>query len=369
MKIIAVIIVLFLLSKSLFAQQHSNVLYGERDLYTDTGSIYLDKAGIIYPKVRIPNDELGEANSSLQEWYKKNDKKFVEIARLYNCNFESYNDINAAILNDSIIETVTRNLNKTPTNTATFLIHGFRKPFDTQNGDSSSPDDFETLAATFKKFNSAKTKIVSIYWDALYGCCFSASSKKNKPLFELFELAQAHAEKTGNTLRKIVSKISKDTLNVVSHSLGAKVALYALLDISKIPINTPKNSRVNICLIAPAISANLIIENYMKRQPENDIFFSDNYNLYLAYNEHDFVLRKKDNRIGIFGPGPYKYGNTTLGCNYKREALKLQSQFNALFKFSGIKLYDLSNVGKCHLVSCYCFGNNLEKVLADMKYR
>ncbi len=36
MKNMAVIIVLFLLSKPLFAQQHSNVLYGERDIHTDT---------------------------------------------------------------------------------------------------------------------------------------------------------------------------------------------------------------------------------------------------------------------------------------------------------------------------------------------
>lgn len=354
-------------STTLMGQQHNNVLYGERDIAADTAGIYLDKNGIIYPKVRIPNDELRAANSSLQEWYRGNEKEFVEIARGYNCNFESYSDINAAVLNDSIVETVARRLNIAPTNTITFLIHGFRKPFAPQNGDSSSPEDFETLAATFQRFNSTQTKIVSVYWDALYGCCFSASSKKNRPLFELFELAQTHAEKAGNTLRKIASKISKDTLDVVSHSLGAKVALHALLDISQIPSDTPTNTRVNICLIAPAVSGDMIVENYMKRRPPNDISSTDNYHLYIVYNEDDFVLRKKDNRIGIFGPGPYKYGNTTLGCNYKGAALKLQSKFNSLFKFSEIKLYDLSRVGKCHLVSCYCYGNNLERVLADMK--
>src|SRR5690606_13418759 len=136
----------FLPSTTLMGQPHNNVLYGERDIAADTAGIYLDKNRIIYPNVRIPNDKLREANSSLQEWYKKNEKEFVEIARGYNCDFASYSDINAAVLNDSIVETLSRRLNMAPTNTMTFLIHGFRKPFAPQNGDSSSPEDFETLA-------------------------------------------------------------------------------------------------------------------------------------------------------------------------------------------------------------------------------
>lgn len=357
---------LALYSISLFGR-NPNVLYGERNLDLDTASIYFDKEGSIYPAVRIADDELKNANNSLKEWYSKNEEKFIEIGRLYSCDFDTYSDSNYEILNEAIMQVVIKNLNAAPNSSLTFLIHGFRKPFKPTQYDTSSPEDYETMITSFHKFNTANTKMITVYWDALYDCCFSGNPKRNKPLFKLFERSQKNAEYTGNSLKRILGQISKDTVNIITHSLGAKVAVYSVLNISDSPFNTPSNKRVNICLIAPAISADLISKNYEKRIPEADLSLSDNYHLYIAYNENDFVLKKKDDRWGLFGPGPFKYGETTLGFNYKRAAIKLQSQFKTLFEHSSIQLYDVSYVGKCHLVSCYCYEDNLEDIFMDMQ--
>ena len=88
-------------------------------------------------------------------------------------------------------------------------------------------------------------------------------------------------------------------------------------------LKVPKPSFVvyaNICLIAPALSGDSF-KNYYTRTTKFDFKSKDNYKLTILYNDHDFVLRKK---VGWFGPGPYKYVNTTLGCNTKGCTLDFQ---------------------------------------------
>ena len=349
--------------------QSSNVLFGERDLNNTRLSLYFDKQGSLYPDYFIADTSLISADASLTEWYSKNKHEFIKISSIYNCGFIAYTINNCRVLNDSILSADIRKINKTKSadnNSVTFMIHGFRKPFKTINHDRSSPTDFKTMEEAINKYLPSKSILIEVYWDGLYGCCFSTDFKENDRLFHIYEASQLNAEKVGNSLKKVISNINHDTVNIITHSLGAKVAVYSLFNINTDNTKTPSNKRVNLCIIAPAISGDLIKDNFYKRNSTVAFTKSDNYHLFIVYNENDFVLLKKDNRIGLVGPGPYKYGNTTLGCNYEKSALNLQNYFISIYPASSIKLFDVSYVGKCHLVHCYFNSNNLEKVLKEL---
>lgn len=359
------LLTLQLLAPLLLAAQTPHVLYGQRNLAGDSTRLFFDKNGFLYPSRLIPNREMEEADNSLLGWYQNNPSVFIDIAKSYNLLVDSVNDSTCRLLNDAIAATFAEKLNREPSAAFTFLIHGFRKPFVSENRDRVSAEDFKILAEAYQQHSRVPSKIVEVYWDGMYGCCFSANSKTNKYLFQLFEMAQKNAAVTGNALKAVLCKMETSTINILTHSLGAKVGMYAVLNISDSSMRTP-SARINICLIAPAIAADLILDNYVKRNAAVDSPREDNYHLYVVCNKKDFVLKKRDNRLGWFGPGPYKYGNTTLGCNFKKAALKLQSKFRQTYPSSEIRLYDLSSVGKCHHVRCYTNSGNLQQVFLDM---
>ncbi|RTY95131.1 alpha/beta hydrolase [Flavobacterium sp. GT3R68] len=355
------IILILLLFQNVYSQ-NTHVLFGERDLRDNKSAIYFDKDGSIYPDYLIPDTALANSESSLLKWYKANPVDFYNIAKLYKCPFTIYNDENFKILNDSIANNLKKKIirNGSYATSLTFLIHGFRKPFNIINHDRPAGTDFKTMITTLDKYLTP-TSYVEVYWDGLYGCCFSAKASENKILFRLFEEAQKNNTiNVGKSLKMIISDLNSGTINIVSHSLGAKVAAYALFDIDNDGHKTPANNIVNIYLIAPAIAADIISNNYYKRNSTIDYKSKDNYRLMIAYNEKDFVLRKKDNKVGLFGPGPKKYGNTTLGCNYHNEAVKLKMLFEKQFPNSPIKMADLTFVDKCHHVRCYFDDDNLK---------
>jgi hypothetical protein len=361
-----VLTTLFLLFALVVFPQNKHVLYGERDLNPGSIKIFFDKEGWIYPNLRIENTSLANCNSSLKDWYAKHPLDFVKIASMYRCLFDDFNERNASQLNDSISSVLVRAIKSTKQGSVTFLLHGFRKAFVSKNSDTDSQEDFKLLKETFLKFHSKGTEIVEVYWDGMYDCCFSTKTKTNKALFQLFEEAQLNAEKTGIGFKHIVNSIHLDTLNIITYSLGAKVAFYSLLNLNNGKLKTPSNTCVNICLIAPAISPNLIAENYFDRNSELNFKNRDNYRLFIVYNEKDFALKKKDPLFLLFGPGPFKYGNTTLGCNCKHSASLLKQKFAENYPNSPIRLYNLSVVGKCHYMRCYCKSDNLKAVCEDL---
>jgi hypothetical protein len=127
---------------------------------------------------------------------------------------------------------------------------------------------------------------------------------------------------------------------------------------------TPQQKRVNICLVAPAIAGIEAFKNYYKRQSHVLFRNQDNYKLAIVFNTEDFVLKKKDNKIGLIGPGPYKHGITTLGCNYDDAATQLKKYFAVNFPNSKMELFDLSFVvGKMHHARTYFASNNLVDAL------
>lgn len=71
----------------------------------------------------------------------------------------------------------------------------------------------------------------------------------------------------------------------------------------------------------------------------------------------------KDNILEIIGPGPYKYGNTSLGCDANHSIKKLKLFFETNFPNSKISFFNVTKQDKkCHHVSCYCDGGNLSEV-------
>src|SRR3989344_4710183 len=349
---------IFILFHFTLLGQSAHVLYGERDFKSEQPAVYIDKEGSYYPDYLISNSSLDNCNASLINWYAKNQNDFLTISKQYNCSFDKYSIENCKILNDSIISSLKNSLfSKKGTSTSvSFLIHGYRKPFVKTNGDRTSPRDYAIMKETFQpKLN---TLFVEVYWDAMYDCCYSTNRKKNKALYRLLEEAERNAIPVGQGLRKVFFNLKFDTINIITHSLGAKVALNSLFNSSDNDFPTPTNNRINICLIAPALSDDSF-NDYYKRKTDTDFKSKDNYRLMIGYNENDFVLRKK---VGWFGPGPYRYVNTTLGCNHKGCAMDFKKYFAKNFTNSSLALFDLYSVGQCHLVGCYCSYGHLDEM-------
>ena len=364
-----VLLLFLLLSSSLCTFAQTNVLYGERNMARKQLALYYDREGTIYPDYFIANSALEKSGSSLKSWYCDNPEQFLAIAMMYGCNFNQCSASSIKILGDSIAAANSRAINslKSKFSAVTFLIHGFRKPFVTANGDYTSVRDFAIMEKNISDLDKGNNLYVEVYWDAQYGCCFTANLKRNEELFELFDQAQVTATLVGNNFRTILSNINFDTLNLYSHSLGARVVAQSLFNTVACATPTPSNKRVNICMVAPAIAGIETFKDYYRRNSNFDFQVHDNYRLVVIYNDNDFVLLKRDNKLGLFGPGPYGHGNTSLGCNYHHTATKLEAFFLSDYKKSAMRTFDLSSVGKCHHVRCYFTGNNIMSAIRYLK--
>lgn len=351
-----------LLFPAILFGQSTHVLYGERDLKNENLAVYIDKEGCLYPDYTISNSSLENSNASLINWYAKNQNDFLVISKQYNCLFEKYSEANCLILNDSIVSAIKQRiyLKKENYTSVSFLIHGYRKPFVKTNGDRTSPRDYSIMEECISK--KIKTFFIEVYWDAMYDCCYSTNRKKNKELYNLLKEAETNAIPVGHTLRKLMYNLQFDTMNIITHSLGAKVALHALFNSEKCEFSTPINNRINICLIAPALSDDSF-KDYYNRKTDVDFKSKDNYRLMIGFNENDFVLRKK---VGWFGPGPYRYVNTTLGCNHKGCTSNFEKNFRKNYAGSALQMINMSFVGQCHLVGCYFSSNNLDALFEYM---
>lgn len=359
----AVFLFIYFCLFSIVYGQSLHVLYGERNLKSQQPAVYIDKEGSFYPDYLISNSSLDNCNASLINWYAKNQNDFLVISKQYNCSFDKYSLENCNVLNDSIISSRKQALfsNKGTATSVSFLIHGYRKPFLKSNGDRTSPRDYAIMKETFQQ--KLNTLFVEVYWDAMYDCCYSTNRKKNKALYNLLQEAEKNALPVGLGLRKVFYDLKFDTINIITHSLGAQVALHSLFNSKESISPTPANNRINICLIAPALSDDSF-NDYYKRKTDIDFKSKDNYRLMIGYNENDFVLRKK---VGWFGPGPYRYVNTTLGCNHKGCSLNFKKYFTKNFINSSVTLFDLSSVGQCHLVGCYCSSGHLDEMIEFLK--
>jgi len=351
-----------LFSANTFSQ--TNVLFGERNLINERPAIFFDKNGTIYPDHFIPDSLLRSSDASLDTFYLKHTNKFRIIAQQYNCSFGNYSPQNAVQLQDSIFSKIRNSINQKYPDTIqlTFLVHGFRKSFVNKPGNYTSVIDYNILEDTLKKLSTKPSGIIRVFWDGMYGE-ISFKRKRYKAMFCAFVQSQTNAVNVGKSLRKFVSELPNHQLNFISHSLGARVVCTALFDTTVDHSPTPSQQTVNICLIAPAIDGS-VFNHYYERSTAVDFKSRDNYRLLILYNKKDFVLRKRDYIFGMFGPGPNRYGKTTLGCDHRHEICKLQNSFKDDFPHSEIEVENMTKViEKCHHLRCYCRGENLKGLI------
>ena len=159
------LIIILLVAAAVRSKAQKNVLYGERNMAKETLAACYDREGTLYPDYFIADSSLVRSGASLMQWYRDNITDFSRIAAAYHCQFDSYSHTNSAILNDSVVATLKRRIaaQRTSSNSVIFLVHGYRKPFKSMNGDSSSPADYDTLQTTIDRFSGKKTCYVGIY--------------------------------------------------------------------------------------------------------------------------------------------------------------------------------------------------------------
>lgn len=359
-------LVFFLLFSSLnLSAQH--VFYGERTADSTKLALFFDRYGFPYPDHLITDSSMITADGSLYTWFMQNGEAFIGISAAYELFPERIDHETIARLRDSIIAGRIREINARSAQfpAVAFYVHGFRKQYVSKSSDVTSVEEFRLVKANLATYGKPQALEVEVYWDGMYDCCFSANRKKNKQLFELYETAASNAKHVGLSLRAVLSGTQTDHLQLVSHSLGARVATVALFNCIPVARNihpTPSQQRVSICLLAPAIDGHTTFQHWHKRQSTLDVTAKDNYRLLIVYNEDDFVLRKKDPKTGLFGPGAKRYGETSLGCNYKQEAVELERYFNEHYPHSTIRLIDKTSLGKAHSFRYYASGEQLREV-------
>jgi hypothetical protein len=346
MKFIIGIVVVFLSFQPIFGQ---HVLFGERNRALHKNNLFFDKEGFLYPEIFISDASLVAANNSLRLWYQSNTLVTDSLLNHFGIHHNSSSIDNQVViqLNDSIVSEKARFYSRN-TNALTFVIHGFRKNFKETGIDVSSVTEFQLFNEEIERYYS-EFESISVYWDGLYDCCFSLNSKKNKQLFRLFEDASLQASNVGQQLHRLIAKTTVNNITVIGHSLGAKVAI-------QLHTANSSNKTIQICLIAPALSADAIKELYEKLPQTADIRWM------IVYNEADFVLKKKDNKMGLFGPGPKKYGQTGLGCNYRNELSNLSVTIRKYYPLVSFELVNKTSIGKCHSLRCYTRDENLKEV-------
>lgn len=339
-----------------------HVYFGERNLTKYPSSLCFDQEGNIYADYFIADSALQNCNHNLAIWYQKHPNQLTEICKLYKIDI-SVNEFNINELNDSISSEKARKINQKNPNSVTFLVHGYRKSFEALEGTITSVLEFDLLEKNLDSLG-LKTQFIEVYWDGTYDCCFSVFDKKrNEYLFSQFKQAQIHAPNVGIALRKVVNRIETDKINLIGHSLGSKVVASALFNLNENDIQTPDQEDIRICLIAPAIGGIESFENYWNRKTDLNFKEKDNYSWYILYNEKDFALRKKDSKMGLFGPGCLQYGNTTLGCNHQNEIDKLQQLFNKQYSNTTLNFENMTWMGKKHSLKYYAEGNILQSAL------
>jgi hypothetical protein len=350
---------------SVFSVQSLNaqhVYFGERNLTKHSSSLCFDQEGNIYPDYFIADTALQNCNHNLAIWYQKHPKQLNQICKLYEINISS-KEFNIKELNDSISSEKARKANQKNPNSVTFLVHGYRKSFEAPEGTITSVIEFDLLEKNLDSLG-LKTQFIDVYWDGTYDCCFSVFDKKrNEYLFLQFEHAQIHAPNVGIALRKVVNQIENEHINFVGHSLGSKVVASTLFNLKLNDIQTPHQKDIRVCLIAPAIGGIESFENYWNRNTTLNFKERENYSWYILYNEKDFALRKKDSKMGLFGPGCLQYGNTTLGCNHRNEIEKLQQLFNKQYPNSTLKFENMTWMGKKHSLKYYAEENILQSAV------
>jgi hypothetical protein len=336
----------FLFVQHVFGQD--NVVYGERSADLNLEAVFLDQDGSIYPDYFISNVSLLQSNAKLHQWYNDHPSDFLVIAKSHNCSVDFVSSTTIQQLEDTLLAQSIRKIQsmKSNTNTLNVLVHGYRKSFVKNEQDVTSTEAFSDLERKMTAGLGVEHPTVKVYWDASYACCYSLNGKKNRAMFVGFERAYNRADTIGVTVKKLLNHLDYAQLNIVGHSLAAKVMQSCLYDLNGNGMPCLSQTRVNVCLIAPATTG---IESWINYKRRNYLIpAEDNVRIWILYNENDFALKKKDNQTKLIGPGARAYGSTTLGCNHRHELDKFEVYVQEHFVGSTFVFVDGTALGKVH---------------------
>lgn len=351
-----------LLTSSAFAQKwnHYAVLFGEESKELPPAAdnvvrIFIDQEGFLYPDTFIKDRKLRRASSSLRTYFAKHEKELNALCRDYGLNQKLHVQAKIEWLLNFIAQEKIKEINaKVPEYTSvTTLIHGFRKKAYGKTGFHSSVD-YRALENDLN-VKQKNMLIIEVYWDGTFISPIRGYKYRGFRLLE--ERAIPNAEKVGEGLRRVLSYIETPTLNIVCHSLGAKVTSNLLFNQNNETLPTPPQQEVNVCMVAPAIGSEEF-KHYGNRS--TGALQTDNYQFFIFYNENDFVL----NKTFDVGPisvhlKPTEYGNTSLGCNFNGDVDQVQNILGSLpIEVNMPKLIDLSvrpngGIMTCHHLRCY----------------
>lgn len=345
------VILLLLLGFTHPLSAQEQVVFGERNLHSNEKALFFDRNGFIYPDTLISDSSLQASEASLLKFYQTHPEFCQPYFAKFNLTPSEDKEIYKQ-LNDSIFKYALLELKKTAKDYASIQInvHGFRKSFHDNGVDVPSTVEYGLLRKDREQFGLQNSLMIDIYWDATYGCCFGLDFKKNDSLFILFEKAMLQAEQVSKPLSSIIDNFSGKRIHLLAHSLGTRVAVSALRQTNNI------ESDIRVGLIAAAIPRTLITDGYKQQA------FKSSLRWMIYYNEKDFALLKKDNVLGIIGPGAYTHGVTTLGCNKENDALKLKKEMLAISPKVSIQLVKMNHIGKCHSLRCYTNGTDLNPI-------
>ena len=341
---------------SVFSQEP--VLYGERSdnfqSNNTTTRIFLDRHGDFYPDVIIKNEDLKNSNYNLRDYYDQNDSGIAVDQEIYDVTNRKFKYTTFLRLQDSIEQRAIRQLNsKLESDTELYvLIHGFRKPLEHVSTGTNSIEDYNLVkAAILKNRPESNIHFLEVYWDGTY-INIKPSIGGMVKLGKLFKKqALPNATRVGLGLRKLISRIDHPRIHIIAHSLGAQVANNVLWNANEESDGLTPAQKIEVCLIAPAI-ARKPFRKFMNRTGIGYLD-SDNYDYSIIYNERDIVVAKSN-----FGDRRYfrftrLFGNTKLGCNCSREAIKVKNMFSRRYPNSTVQLYDATEVGNNHRWGAY----------------
>lgn len=345
--------------------------YADMNVYR----IYFDRLGYMYPDQSISDADMKNNYCMLKSYYFNNGKTYEQLCSHYGAtprkDVENLNTENDP-LQAALVQRTADYINKQGKgyDRVIFLVHGADK---TPMGETGSGSQYDMMRiALSNRLPNEKLFFVEVYWDG----CYDAA---NNRLQTIWDNAKYSSCNTGLELRRILNKLKKPTVYVVTHGLGASVITTALFNVHKYPgtaetntdlmfekryesdvYQTPSNI-LKIGMLAPSIPGQNTFDEYYERTARPQQMDYNNYRFVVGYNSNDEVLTELVSQ-------PLNLGRSTLGCQYN-EMFSLLNRYNRnVFDSTDFSYTAAGNAQTSHNLPDYVsadafnrFANNLFK--------
>lgn len=310
------------------------VLYGDTLSYPynppNITRVFVDQYGFLYPDMLLNDDVISKNCGRIRQLLLSDWKILETVSEKYHVPAQQDKDRQIDAIKLAIARDITKkiNLQAGRYKRTDILIHGFRKVFYGQSDGSTSAQDNLKLEEALSMSTEDSIQFIEVYWDSKYRTrsLKDGGIKSGLRLFEDAAIPSAYA--AGLSLRRVLSGISRQHLNIITHSLGALVASEILFNAGQLPdeMHTPGLTQkdIRLCMIAPAVGSELFSQYYSRSSSRQNL--PDRYRIFIAYNENDFVLTKRFKWHGIGKTyTAIKFGNTSLGCDYNGDIAKFRN--------------------------------------------